>query len=451
MFFFSSKKTIERNSLFYILLRFYTRICLRFFYKNIHYTGWENIPKNGPVIFAPNHQNALMDALAVLLWQKKPVVFLARADMFKKKFISRLLRLIKIMPVYRMKDGYSKLTKNEQQFKEASCVLINNGYLCLMPEGGQDGHRRLRPLVKGIFRIAFEAQLAVGKSRDVQIVPVGIDYSEYEHAGSDLVVHFGKTILVSDYIGFYEQNPVLGMNTLRDHLAGKMKSLIIDIRNTEYYEAIYGLSRLLSPAYIRAGVLKDSAINRFKARRRLSGRLEKFFENPEKQKQSAILKEFYNIYELLPGTQEEKYCLSDDLRKKLNRKTAHYLFAALALTPAYLINWPVRKIIQAIIKLDKDPQMHSSYRFALSALMLPLWYITLSLLLALSFKWCLIKTSVFFLVLLLVACFGERFIPAFSLESRLWRLLQKQPSDLRSRLISTLDKLEDLCRDFFVA
>ena len=202
-----------------------------------------------------------------------------------------------------------------------------------MPEGGQDGHRRLRPLVKGIFRIAFEAQLAVGKSRDVQIVPVGIDYSEYEHAGSDLVVHFGKTILVSDYIGFYEQNPVLGMNTLRDHLAGKMKSLIIDIRNTEYYEAIYGLSRLLSPAYIRAGVLKDSAINRFKARRRLSGRLEKFFENPEKQKQSAILKEFYNIYEVLPGTQEEKYCMSDDLRKKLNKKSAQYLFGALALTP----------------------------------------------------------------------------------------------------------------------
>ncbi|HOH25135.1 MAG TPA: hypothetical protein PKY68_08650, partial [Bacteroidales bacterium] len=260
-----------------------------------------------------------------------------------------------------------------------------------------------------------------------------------------------KTILVSDYIGFYEQDPVLGINTLRDHLAGRMKSLIIDIRNTEYYETIYGLSRLLSPAYIRALALKNSAIDHFKACRRLSGRLEKFFENPEKQKQSAILKEFYNIYELLPGTQEEKYCLSDDLRKKLNRKTAHYLFAALALTPAYLINWPVRKIIQAIIKLDKDPQMHSSYRFVLYALMLPLWYITLSLLLALSFKWCLIKTSVFFLVLLLVACFGERFIPAFSLESRLWRLLQKQPSDLRSRLISTLDKLEDLCRDFFVA
>jgi len=451
VFFFSSKKTIERNTLFYILLRFYTRICFRCFYRNIHYTGWEHIPKNGPVIFAPNHQNALMDALAVLLWQKKPVVFLARADIFKKKFIGKLLRLIKIMPVYRMKDGYSKLTKNERQFKEAACVLINNGYLCLMPEGGQDGHRRLRLLVKGLFRIAFEAQLAVEKSRDVQIVPVGIDYSRYEHAGSDLVVHFGETMLVSDYIGFYEQDPVLGINTLRDHLAGRMKSLIIDIQNTEYYEEIYGLSRLLSPAYIRALALKNSAINRFEARLRLSDRLEDFFKNPEEQKQAVVLKEFHSIYEALPGTQEEKYCLSDDLRKKLNRKTALYLFAALALTPAYLINWPIRKIIQAIIKLDKDPQMHCSFRFALSALMLPLWYLTLSLLPALLLKWCLIKASIFFLVLLFVACFGERFIPAFSLELRLWRLLHKQPSDLRAKLISALDKLEELCRDFFVA
>ncbi len=451
MFLFSSKKAIERSSLFYSFLRLYTRICFRCFYRSIHYTGWENIPQNGPVLFAPNHQNALMDALAVLLWQKKPVVFMARADMFKKRIISNLLRLIKIMPVYRMKDGYSKLSKNEQQFKEACFVLINNGSICLMPEGSQDGHRRLRPLVKGLFRIAFEAQRAIGKSRDVQIVPVGIDYSGYEHAGSDLVVHFGKTILVSDYMGFYELDPVLGINTLRDHLADKIKNLITDIQNTENYEEIYGLSRLLSPAYIQAGALKNSAINRFKARLRLSGRLEEFFENPEEQKRTAILKEFHDIYQALPGTQEEKYSLSDDLRKKLSGQTVKYLVAALALTPAYLINWPVRKIIQAIIKLDKDCQMHSSYRFALSALMLPLWYLVLSFLAVLLFKWSLLIVPVFFLALLLVACGGERIIPTFSLEFRLWRLLQRQPSDLRSRLISALDKLEDLCRDFFVA
>ncbi len=451
MFLFGSKKEIERSSLLYILLRLYTRIFFRCFYRNIHYTGWENIPSKGPVLFAPNHQNALMDALAVLLWQKKPVVFMARADMFRKKFVSRLLGLIKIMPVYRMKDGYSTLNKNEQQFKKACCVLINNGSLCMMPEGSQDGHRRLRPLVKGLFRIAFETQMAVGKSRDVQIVPVGIDYSEYEQPGADLVVHFGKTILVSDYIGFFEQDPVLGMNTLRDDLAGKMKNRIIDIQNSEHYNEIYGLSRLLSPAYIQALGWKNSAINRFEARRRLSGRLENFFNNPEEQKRTVVIKEFNDIYKALPGTQEEKYCLSDDLRKTLMGQAASYLFVAIVLTPAYIINWPIRKIIQTIIKLDKDRQMHSSYRFALSALLLPLWYIILSLLPVLLFKWSLLMAPALFFAFLLVALGGERYIPAFVRKFKLWRLLHRQPSEMRTRLLAALDILEDLGRDFFVA
>ncbi|MDD3430487.1 MAG: 1-acyl-sn-glycerol-3-phosphate acyltransferase [Bacteroidales bacterium] len=435
----------------YVLLRFYSRICFRCFYRNIRYTGWENIPKNGPVLFAPNHQNALMDALAVLLWQKKPVVFMARADMFQKNCVSYLLRLIKIMPVYRLKDGYSKLSKNEQQFKEACSVLINNGNLCLMPEGSQDGHRRLRPLVKGLFRIAFEAQLAMGKSRDVQIVPVGIDYSEYEKPGADVVVRFGKAIIVSDYVGFYEQDQIMGMNVLRNVLAERIKDLIIDIQNKDHYEEIYGLARLLSPAYLKAGALENSALNRFEARRQLSGRFKDLFDKQEELKQTVVLKEFHDIYDILQGTQEEKYCLLDDLRKMLRDQTLKYLFTALALIPAYLINWPIRKIIKTIIKLDKDRQMHSSYRFALYALLLPLYYTVLSLLPVFLFNLSLSKAVVLFFVFLLLACSGERYLSAYGRKIRLWKLLRRQPSDLRSNLISSLDKLEDIGRDFFVA
>ncbi|MCK9300159.1 MAG: 1-acyl-sn-glycerol-3-phosphate acyltransferase [Bacteroidales bacterium] len=452
MFLFNSKKDIERSSLLYTSLRFYTRICFRCFYKNIHYTGRENIPDKGPVIFAPNHQNALMDALAVLLWQKRPVVFMARADMFQKKWTAFLLRLIKIMPVYRMRDGYSKLSKNEQQFKEACSVLLNNGTLCLMPEGSQDGHRRLRSLVKGLFRIALEAQLAVGKSRDVQIVPVGIDYSEYEQPGADLVVHFGKAIFVSDFAAYYEQDPVLGMNVLRETLAEKIKDLITDIHNADCYEEIYGLSRLLSPAYLQARDLKKSALNCFEARRQLSLRLKEFFENKNEEKtQTSILKEFHVIYDVLPGSREDKYCLLENLRRILERQKLKIVFMALALFPAYIINWPIRKVIQAIVKLDKDRQMHSSYRFALSALLLPLWYIVLSILPVLLFNFSILKAFILFLVFILAACSGGRFIPAFRREFRLMRFLHAQPSELRSKLISTLNKLEDLGRDYFVA
>ena len=36
-------------------------------YSEISIVGKENIPTDGAVIFAPNHTNALMDALSVLI------------------------------------------------------------------------------------------------------------------------------------------------------------------------------------------------------------------------------------------------------------------------------------------------------------------------------------------------------------------------------------------------
>lgn len=64
------------------LLYRYVCLFLRLFYKTIVIEGKDNIPNNSPIIFAPNHQNALMDPLAVLYGSKRQIVFLARADIF---------------------------------------------------------------------------------------------------------------------------------------------------------------------------------------------------------------------------------------------------------------------------------------------------------------------------------------------------------------------------------
>ena len=73
------------------------------FYRKIIVKGAENINPDEHLIFAPNHQNALMDALAVLFTHKGQPVFLARADIFRKKPIAAFLYFIKILPVYRIR------------------------------------------------------------------------------------------------------------------------------------------------------------------------------------------------------------------------------------------------------------------------------------------------------------------------------------------------------------
>jgi len=86
---------IQDDNLFYELLRKSVKFAYQKFFRQIEIRGAENIPSGEPVIFAPNHQNALMDALVVLFVINKPVFFLARADIFKKSFVANNLRAIK--------------------------------------------------------------------------------------------------------------------------------------------------------------------------------------------------------------------------------------------------------------------------------------------------------------------------------------------------------------------
>ena len=79
----------------YSLLREIVRIPYRLFYRRIKVIGTENIPTDKPIIFAPNHQNALMDPLAMIFSTPKQIVFLARGDIFKGKKLIAFLNFIK--------------------------------------------------------------------------------------------------------------------------------------------------------------------------------------------------------------------------------------------------------------------------------------------------------------------------------------------------------------------
>ena len=60
------EKKIQDYSRAYAILRYYVDAVLKLSYKRIRYTGLENIPQDGAVIYAPNHANALMDAINAL-------------------------------------------------------------------------------------------------------------------------------------------------------------------------------------------------------------------------------------------------------------------------------------------------------------------------------------------------------------------------------------------------
>lgn len=92
-------------------------------YRHIKYVGEENIPTDGAVIFAPNHTNALQDALAVLSINSERKVFVARADIFRKPLFAKILGWLKIMPIRRMRDGASEVLQNDEMVERAIDTL----------------------------------------------------------------------------------------------------------------------------------------------------------------------------------------------------------------------------------------------------------------------------------------------------------------------------------------
>jgi len=244
------RENIEKYSAGYALLK----TVAGFWHNNVYYrrviiVGSENISPDDYLIFAPNHQNALMDALAVLFTNNRQLIFLARADIFKRKFIASILYFLKILPVYRIRDGIENVRGNDVIFDKTIDAIKHKNGIGILPEGNHEGLRRLRQLKKGICRIAFQAEEATDFNLNIKIIPVGLEFSHYSRIRQVLTVVYGKPIEVSQFEGLYKENPQKALNELRELLSVEMEKNMVHIESDEDYEAIDELRKLVNGKY----------------------------------------------------------------------------------------------------------------------------------------------------------------------------------------------------------
>lgn len=161
--------------------------------------GLENIPKGKPVLLLSNHQNALLDALLIATSIKGYAHYLTRAGVFKKAFVSKLLQSIQMIPVYRIRDGYGNLTNNNAIFDTAAELLNNNKVVTIFPEGSHNLARRVRPLSKGFTRIIFNV-LDKNPDSDLQLVPIGLNFKNAKNCPDSAAIYFGKPLEAKVYL-----------------------------------------------------------------------------------------------------------------------------------------------------------------------------------------------------------------------------------------------------------
>ena len=371
----------------YRLARRYVNFAFKSFYSKITVLGKENIPEKGPVILGPNHLNALMDALLILKttpW-KLSNVFIARGDIFKKGFVMKALRFLKILPAFRIRDGYENLGKNDATFDESRKVLTTDNVLCIMPEGNQGVQRKLQPLVKGIFRIAFTTQEEMGDEKELKIIPIGIDYSDRARFNEEVIINYGKPISVSEYMPQYKENPATAINQLRSKLSEKIHDQMVDLATEQYYDsfetALYASNTKISEQLYK----KNDPASRFYARQRIAEYLVKTeAENPEKAKKIDQLGAEYR------KLKSETKLTDTTLEKPLG--FFGFLFQSLLLLlslPVFIAGFVLNMIPLALPSIIRKKMgvkydgFFSSFDFVLGAIIIfPIFYLIQTLLFA---------------------------------------------------------------------
>jgi len=244
------KKNIEKYDVFYQLLKKYVDFWHNYiFYRKVIAIGKDNPDFSVPTILAPNHQNALMDAMAVIGTTDRQLIFLARADIFKNRFIARILYFLKMLPVYRIRDGFDAVKQNDDTFRDTLRVMKHRNGVVILPEGNHATFRKLRQLKKGICRIAFQTAEASGFDTEINIVPVGLEYSHYWRFRQVLTVVYGHPIKVSEYYDSYRENPNRAIAELRDRLSDDMKKVMVHIEDEENYDAVNELRSIVNEKY----------------------------------------------------------------------------------------------------------------------------------------------------------------------------------------------------------
>lgn len=181
----------------YAFFRPYIQWAIRNSYSKISVKGLENLPdpKSVSLIITPNHCNTMMDSLVVLQSRKEPMSYVARADVFKKPFFAHILNNLRILPIYRKRDGADNQEKNVAVFDNVVESLNNGMAFCIHPEGTHRTKRSLLPIKKGVFRIAQQAAKS-NPERPVAIVPTGLEYDDYFNNMRPVTISYGKPIYI---------------------------------------------------------------------------------------------------------------------------------------------------------------------------------------------------------------------------------------------------------------
>jgi 1-acyl-sn-glycerol-3-phosphate acyltransferase len=176
---------------FYALLKIYARLAIKIYLRRLIVNDPKVFQKKGPLLLAANHPNSFLDGIIITTLFDNPVHSLARGDVFKTKWLDRLLKSLQLLPVYRTSEGVENLNHNYATFAACQETFKKKESILIFSEGKCENEWHLRPLKKGTARLAITAW---ENGLPLEVIPTAFNYSSFKHFGKEVHLYFGKPL-----------------------------------------------------------------------------------------------------------------------------------------------------------------------------------------------------------------------------------------------------------------
>lgn len=330
------------KNLGYRLLKLWIKSGLYLYYKRIKISGLENVPKNKPVLFLPNHQAALMDVLLIVTNCNRKPFFLTRSDVFRHPKLIKFFTYLQMLPIYRFRDGRESLAKNQAVFDRCARLFQENRAIVLFPEANHSMKRRVRPLSKGFTRILFNA-LDKRPGQEIHLVPVGLNYVNNTGFPDKVALYYGKSIVVNP---LYEAKEIkASVENIKKEVSEGLQDLTTHIADEKNYDRLARKLDGLHPDY-----LNPSATN-------------------------ALLE---NLKTAAPHREEGDFKGSTKARDALPDTPRPGILSSFFKWIFVLLNLPIVALWRTCVKPKVwEPEFTSTLRFGFALLVYPFYYLIL--------------------------------------------------------------------------